>query len=145
MLKEFRQFILRGNVVDLAVGVVIGAAFKTIVDALVLGVITPLISLPGTANLSRMEFCVGTKPVKGVPECAHPFAYGAVIDAVLSFVIVAAVVFIFIVKPVNHLMARFKLGERGDETTRECPECLSRIPHAARRCSFCSVEIGAAI
>src|SRR6266849_10668744 len=105
MLKDFRAFILRGNVVDLAVGGVIGAAFTAIVNAIVTGLINPLVSFASTGSLESKVFCVGTKVVKGVVTnpCVHPFKYGAVISAAITFVIVAAVVFYFVVKPVNHL------------------------------------------
>ena len=148
MLKEFRAFILRGNVVDLAVGVVIGAAFTMIVNAIVTGLITPLVSFASTGSLETAQFCVGTKHVlragKLVPAgCAHLFKYGTVISAMISFVIVAAVVFFFVVKPVNHLTEMFKSDAPAAEPTRECPECLSSIPLGAKRCAFCTAEVPA--
>jgi large conductance mechanosensitive channel len=139
MLKDFRAFVLRGNVVDLAVGVVIGAAFGAIVTALVNGLINPLVSFVGTGDLAAKGFCIGSaKP------CAHVFKYGQVITAMISFVIIAAVVFFFVVKPVNHLMEMFKAEEPKEKTTRDCPECLSSIPIAATRCAYCSAKVGAA-
>src|SRR4051812_22868885 len=111
MLKDFRAFILRGNVVDLAVGVVIGAAFGAIVNAIVNGLINPLVSFASTGSLETKTFCVGTKLVKGVPVCSHLFKYGTVISAAISFLIVAAVVFFFVVKPVNHLTEKFKADQ----------------------------------
>ena len=143
MLKEFRAFILRGNVVDLAIGVVIGAAFGAIVTAMVNGLINPLVSFVGTGDLSKKSFCGGYKIVKGVQVCAHPFNYGAVLSAMISFVIIAAVVFFFVVKPVNHLMDMFKADQPAEKPTRDCPECLSSIPTAATRCSFCTAKVGA--
>ena len=139
MLKEFRAFVLRGNVVDLAVGVVIGAAFGAIVTALVQGLINPLVSFAGTGDLSKKSFCIGC-------HTAHPhiFVYGQVFSAMISFVIIAAVVFFFVVKPVNHLMEMFKADQPAEKPTRDCPECLSSIPVAAKRCSFCTAEVGAA-
>jgi large conductance mechanosensitive channel len=141
MLKEFRAFVLRGNVVDLAVGVVIGAAFKTVVDAFVAGVLDPLIGFIGTGGLAQKGFCVGDAIVKG--ECAHFFAYGQIISSIISFLLIAAVIFFLVVKPLNHLMARLKGETPTEEPTRECPECISKIPRAARRCAFCTAEVGA--
>jgi large conductance mechanosensitive channel len=138
MLKEFRQFVLRGNVVDLAVGVVIGAAFATIVNSIVTGFIDPLVGFAGTGGLAKKTFCVG-----GVAghKCPHLFNYGQVISAVISFVLIAAVIFFLVVKPVNSLMERFKADAPQETTTRECPECLSKIPKGARRCAFCTAVV----
>jgi large conductance mechanosensitive channel len=144
MLKEFRAFVLRGNVVDLAIGVVIGAAFGAIVTALVTGLINPLVSFVGTGDLATKKFCVGGYHlVKHVSVCKHLFNYGAIISAIISFILIAAVVFFFVVKPVNHLMERFKAEEPAEKPMRDCPECLSSIPAAATRCSFCSAKVGA--
>jgi large conductance mechanosensitive channel len=140
MLKEFRQFVLRGNVVDLAVGVVIGAAFGAIVNSLVTGLIDPLIGFVGTGSLKDKGFCVGHHGAK----CLHFFNYGGVISTAIQFVLIAAVVFFFVVKPVNHLMEMFKAEQPKEEETRQCPECLSKIPIAARRCAYCTAQIGAA-
>lgn len=141
MFKEFRQFILRGNVVDLAVGVVIGAAFSNIVNSIVRGFINPLISFASTGALQEKSLCVGGYTPKGV--CKHPFGYGEVISSMISFVLIAAVVFFLVVKPVNHLMARFKQDEPKGEAMRDCPECCSRIPQRAKRCSFCTATVQA--
>jgi large conductance mechanosensitive channel len=141
MLKEFRAFVLRGNVVDLAVGVVIGAAFGAIVTAIVTGLINPIVSFVGTGDLAKKFFCVGGKV--GEP-CKHAFVYGGVLSTAISFVIIAAVVFFFVVKPVNHLTEKFKSDAPAAEPTRECPECLSSIPLAASRCAFCAVKVPAA-
>jgi large conductance mechanosensitive channel len=141
MLKEFRAFILRGNVVDLAVGVVIGAAFGTIVTAIVKGFIDPLVSFVGTGDLAQKGFCVGTCTPK---HPGHFFNYGSVISTMISFIIIAAVVFFFVVKPVNHLMEMFKTEEPAQKTTRDCPECLSSIPIGAHRCAFCTAEVSPA-
>ena len=147
MFKEFRAFVLRGSVVDLAIGVVIGAAFTAIVNAIVNGLINPLVSFVGTGDLASKHFCVGSKVVKvgakTVLTCAHQFNYGQVISAAISFLIVAAVVFFFVVKPVNHLMDMFKAEQPAEKPMRECPECLSSIPAAAARCSFCTAKVGA--
>jgi len=129
-MKGFRQFILRGNVVDLAVGVVMGAAFGTVVSALVKDFLTPLIAaLVGKPDFSAMGFEVnGTK-----------FPIGDFINALISFLLIAAAVYFFVVLPVNALIARVKRGEAPpDPTTKKCPECLSDIPIAARKCAFCT-------
>ena len=128
MLKEFRAFLLRGNVVDLAVAVVIGAAFGALITSLVANILTPLIAIPGKTDFSDLKFTVGG----GV------FAYGQFINDVLAFVLIAAAVFFFVVKPVNALMARRKTEPDVASTTKQCPECLSSIPSAARRCAFCT-------
>jgi large conductance mechanosensitive channel len=129
MLKEFKQFLLRGNVVDLAVGVVIGAAFGSVVTALVADFLTPLISIISRGpNVSGLSFST-----HGVE-----FMYGHFINALISFVLVAAVVFFFVVKPMNVLIKKSRKGPPEDPTTKKCPECLSEIPLAARRCSHCA-------
>lgn len=143
MLTEFRQFILRGNLVDLAVAVVIGAAFTAVVNALVAGLVTPLIAaIGGQRDFAELAFTVN----------GSRFAYGEFLNALITFLIVAAVVFFLVIKPVNVLLDRLRPGahaeERGgsakvDSPTRECPECLSDIPAAARRCAFCASEVAA--
>ena len=144
MLKEFRAFVLRGNVVDLAIGVVIGAAFGAIVTALVTGLINPLISFAPSGSLENLKACIGGTNAKGVHDaCLHAFKYGQVLSAMISFVLIAAVVFFFVVKPVNHLMEQFKAEQPAEKPMRDCPECLSSIPAAASRCSFCAAKVGA--
>jgi large conductance mechanosensitive channel len=139
----FRKFLLRGNVVDLAVGVVIGAAFGAVVTAFVTGVITPLIGLAGDQNFDKLGVCLkGDCPVDaktGIPT-GHVLLYGSVLTALISFLLVAAVIYFFVVKPVNRLMERFKTEPEVATPTKECPECLSSIPVAAVRCAFCTVE-----
>jgi large conductance mechanosensitive channel len=135
MLKEFREFILRGNVVDLAIAVAIGAAFTGVVTAITTNIITPLLAIPGdNAKFGDMKVTIA----------GAEFGYGAVIDALVIFVLTAAVLFFFVVKPINHLMARRKTGTEVESTTKECPECLSSIPINARRCAFCTAEQPAA-
>jgi large conductance mechanosensitive channel len=131
-LKEFRQFILRGNLVDLAVAVVIGTAFTALVTSLVKNLVTPLIAaIAGKPDFSGLTFTIhGSR-----------FLYGAFFNALLSFVIIAAVVFFLIIKPVNVLMARFQLAPAVDVKTRACPECLSDIPREATRCAFCTARV----
>jgi len=133
MLKDFKAFILRGNVVDLAIGVAIGAAFTAVVGAFTTGIITPLLAIPGdSASFSHFDFTIS----------GATFAYGLVIDALINFLIVAAALFFFVVVPVNKLMARRKTEPEVESTTKDCPECLSSIPLAARRCAFCTASIG---
>lgn len=135
MLKEFKAFVLRGNVIDLAVAVVIGSAFLRIVDAIVKGLITPLLAIPGdTPSLAEKFFAISDSR----------FLYGAVIDEIINFVILAAVLFFLIVRPVNLLMARRKTEPDVVSTTRDCPYCLSSIPVGARRCAFCTADVAAA-
>jgi large conductance mechanosensitive channel len=147
MLKDFRAFILRGNVVDLAVGVVIGAAFGTIVTAIVTGLINPLVSFTPSGSLENVKACIGGYITKaGKPHyepCLHAFKYGSVLSAILSFVIIAAVVFFFVVKPVNHLTEKFKADKPVEKPMRDCPECESSIPINAKRCAFCTAEVPA--
>ena len=132
MLKDFRQFILRGNLVDLAVAVVFGAAFGAVVAALVADLVTPLIAaIGGKPDFSALEFTIN----------GSTFRYGHFLNALLSFLIVAAVVFFFVIKPVNALLARAKTEPPVEDDTRKCPECLSQIPAEARRCAFCTAEV----
>ena len=139
----FQKFVLRGNVVDLAVGVVIGAAFGAVVAAFVTGIITPIVGLAGSQNFDKLGLCLeGTCPVDaktGVPT-GHVLLYGSVITAVVQFLIIAAVIYFFVVKPVNQLMEKFKTEPEVKTTTKQCPECLSSIPRLALRCAFCTVE-----
>jgi large conductance mechanosensitive channel len=131
--SEFKAFILRGSVVDLAVGVVIGAAFGSVVTALTKDIINPLIGIPGKISLGDISYTVnGSK-----------FLIGDFLNAVISFLIMAFVVFVFVVKPVNWLMSLKKTEPASAETTRECPYCLSKIPLAATRCAFCTQEVAA--
>ena len=135
LLTDFREFLLRGNVVDLAVGIVIGVAFGAVVTALVADLITPLIAaIFGTHDFSGLTFTVN----------GSTFRYGDFINKVLTFVLIAASVFFLVVRPVNALMARRRTEPPVDETVRQCPECLSEIPAHARRCAFCTTEVAAA-
>jgi large conductance mechanosensitive channel len=129
--SEFKAFVLRGNVVDLAVGVVIGAAFGAVVTALTKDIINPLIGIPGKISLGDIAYTVnGSK-----------FLIGDFLNQVISFVILAFVIFLFVVKPVNWLMSKQKTEPAAAETTRECPYCLSKIPIPATRCAFCTQEV----
>jgi len=133
MLKGFRQFLLRGNVIDLAVAVVIGAAFGTVVTALVADLITPLIAaLVGKPDFSAIAFQVNSSK----------FLIGDFINALISFILIGAAVYVFVVVPVNAVMARIHRGDAPpDPTTKNCPECLSEVPIAARRCKFCTATL----
>jgi large conductance mechanosensitive channel len=143
MVKGFREFILRGNVVDLAVAVVIGAAFGAVVTALVTAFLTPLIGLAaGKADLASLAFTVGGDGTKANPGTTFP--YGLFLNAVIAFLLIAAAVYFFVVVPVTRLMANRKTEPEVASTTRECPECLSSIPIGARRCAFCTAEVAPA-
>jgi large conductance mechanosensitive channel len=134
LAKEFRAFVLRGNLVELAVAFVIGLAFGALVTAFVADLITPLIAaIFGKHDFSSLSFTIN----------GSRFRYGDFINALITFVSIAAAIFFFVVRPYNHMMAR-RTTEPADETVRPCPECLSEIPKAARRCSFCTVEVAAA-
>lgn len=129
MLKEFKQFLLRGNVVDLAVGVVVGAAFGTIVTALVTDLLTPLIAaIAKVPDFGGLVFTIN----------GSQFMYGHFINALISFILVAGAVFFFVVKPMNALIAKARKEPPADPTTKKCKECLSEIPLEAKRCSHCA-------
>ena len=129
ILKEFKQFLLRGNVVDLAVGVVIGAAFGSVITALVSDLLTPLIAaIAKVPDFSNLFFTLN----------GSQFKYGHFINALISFILVATAVFFFVVKPINALIARAKKEPPADPTTKKCPECFSEIPIDAKRCSHCA-------
>jgi large conductance mechanosensitive channel len=132
IIKDFRAFILRGHLVDLAVAVVIGTAFTSVVTALVRDIITPIIA----AIFGQPSFVGLTFTING-----SVFAYGDFLNAVLTFLIVAAVVFFLVVRPVNYLMAQMRTEPDVETLTRGCPECLSQIPVAATRCAFCTTEV----
>lgn len=133
MLSGFKQFILRGNVVDLAVGVVIGGAFGTIVTALVKDLLTPLIA----AIVKAPDFSGLTYTLNG-----SKLLYGDFLNAVIAFLLIAAAVYFFVVTPINALIARTrKAPAPADPTTKKCPECLSEIPIDARRCAHCSQPV----
>ncbi len=135
MFNEFRKFILRGNVVDLAVAVVVGAAFNSVVQAVVKDLITPLIAAIG----GQHDFSTLTFKLHG-----STFMYGDVINFIVSFLIVAAVVFFMVVQPLNKLQARANRSkDTEEETEKKCPECLSIVPKAARRCAFCTTKLTA--
>jgi large conductance mechanosensitive channel len=131
-IDEFRAFILRGNVIDLAVAVVIGAAFTAVVTSLVANIITPLIAaIFGKPDFSGLFFTIN----------GSEFHYGSFINAVISFLLIALVVFFLIVKPMNALMARMGRGGEAETPSRECPYCMSSIPVNATKCAYCTSEV----
>jgi large conductance mechanosensitive channel len=133
-VKDFKAFVLRGNVVDLAIAVVIGAAFGALVTAFVKDLITPILAIPGKTDFSDLKFTIRESD----------FLYGDFLNAVIAFVSIAAAVFFFVVRPVNKMMARRKTEPEVMSTTRDCPYCLSSIPIAASRCAFCTANVAAA-
>ena len=134
MLTGFRQFLMRGNVLDLAVAVVIGGAFGAVVTALVKDLLTPLIAaVVGAPDFSAISLRINNSEL----------LIGDFLNALVSFVMISAAVYFFVVAPVNAIMARRRRGEPpADPTTKKCPECLSEVPIAARRCAFCTSPLG---
>jgi large conductance mechanosensitive channel len=129
MVRDFKEFLLRGSVVDLAVGIVIGAAFGALVTALVRDLLTPIIAaIVGKHDFSSLMFTIN----------GSAFHYGDFINYLIAFVSIAAAVFFFVVKPVNVLMERRRTGRDVESETRPCSECLSEIPREARKCAFCA-------
>jgi large conductance mechanosensitive channel len=133
-MQGFKQFLLRGNVVDMAVGIVIGAAFGTVVTSFVKDLLTPLIAaIVRAPDFSRIAFELnGSK-----------FLVGDFVNAIVSFVIISTAVYFAVVLPINALVARMRRQPPADPTTKKCPECISEIPIQAKRCAFCTSELGA--
>jgi large conductance mechanosensitive channel len=132
VVREFKQFLMRGNVVDLAIAVVIGAAFGAVINAFVENLLTPLIAaIFGEPDFSALHFTIN----------GSVFLYGSFINALITFVTVAAAVFFFVVKPINALQARAKTEPPADPTNKKCTECLSEIPLEARRCAHCTTVV----
>lgn len=134
VLKDFKAFLLRGNVVELAVAVVIGAAFGAVVNALVKDLITPILAIPGKTDFSSLKFTINKST----------FLYGDFLNVVIAFLSIAAAVFFLVVRPVNALMERRKTEPDVESITAECPHCLSNIPAAAAVCAFCARDVVAA-
>jgi len=136
MLKDFKRFILRGNLVDLAVAVVMGGAFGTLVTSLVKDLLTPLIAaLVGHPDFSAIAVTVNQSR----------FLVGSFVNALAAFTLTAAAIYFFVVAPLNAIMTRVRRGEAPpDPTTKTCPECLSEVPVGARRCAFCTVSFSEA-
>ena len=134
MLKGFKQFLLRGNVLDLAVAVVIGTAFGAVVTALVKDLLMPIVgAIGGQPDFSALQFTVN----------GSRFLIGDFINAIVAFLMIAAAVYFAVIVPVNTIEARRRRGE--DPTTKKCPECLSEVPVAARRCAFCAQPLAEAV
>ena len=131
-LQEFREFISKGSVVDLAVAVVIGSAINAVVQSLVTNMITPLIGIPGHVDFQSLSFTVN----------GSAFGYGLFINSVISFLVIALVVFFLIVKPVNKMRERSAARQpKKEPETKQCPECLSTIPIKATRCAYCTSKV----
>jgi large conductance mechanosensitive channel len=129
VIKEFRDFLLRGNVVDLAVAVVIGAAFGAVVNSFVKDILTPLLGLLGVPDFSTLSITVGSAAIM----------YGNFLNLLITFLLVAAAIFFFVIKPMNAMEKRRQAGlEPAAPTTKTCTECASAIPLAAHRCPFCT-------
>jgi len=131
-MRGFKQFLLRGNVVDMAVGIVIGAAFGTVVSGFVKDLLTPFIA----AIVKQPDFSAFTFTING-----SKFLYGDFINALVSFIIIAAAVYFFVVLPMNTLVARMRKEPPADPTTKKCPECMSEIPIEAKRCAHCTCPV----
>ncbi len=137
MLKGFKQFIMRGNVIDLAVAVVIGAAFGAVVTSFVTNILNPLIA----AVVGKPDFGAFSVTIN-----AGVISYGLFLNALISFLLIAAAVYFFMVAPMNAWKQRAARGEpTPDPTTKKCPECLSEIPIAAKRCAFCTAPVASAV
>jgi large conductance mechanosensitive channel len=130
-MEEFRAFVLRGNVVDLAVGVVMGAAFGAVVTSLVTDVLTPLLGVFGTPDFKSWAITLGKGHLR----------LGLFLNSLVSLVIIGLGVFIFVIKPLNRMTAKRKSQAPVEVTVRDCPQCLSSIPKAATRCAFCTAEV----
>ena len=135
-MSGFKKFLLRGNVVDLAVAIVVGVAFTAVIQAFVKGFVTPLIGVfGGIPDFSAWSFTVNNSR----------FLVGDFINALISFIVIAAIVYYLVVLPVNKLQERYLPQEPAPAKTQECPECLSKIPVGARRCAFCASAVPAAV
>ena len=128
MVKEFREFIMRGNVIDLAVAVVIGAAFGAVITSFVADILTPLLGLIGIPDFSSAAITVRDAQIR----------YGLFLNALISFLLIALAIFLFVVKPMNALEARRQRGVEQTPTTKTCTECATEIPYTARRCPNCT-------
>jgi large conductance mechanosensitive channel len=135
VFDEFKRFLLRGNVVELGVGVIMGVAFKGVIDALVADMMTPLIAaLGGNTDFSALTFSLN----------GSVFRYGNFVNVAISFALTAAVVFYLVMTPMNHLMSRYMQDETPEPTTRKCPFCVSDIPLIATRCGHCTSDVSVA-
>jgi large conductance mechanosensitive channel len=131
-LKQFKAFLLRGNILELAIAVVIGAAFSGLVNSFVTDIITPFLGIfGGTPSFSSLYFTINDSR----------FMYGSFLTALISFIIMAAVIYFFVVKPINMVMEKMKKGETTDSPTKQCPFCISDIPTLATKCKYCASEV----
>ena len=131
LLTDFKDFVFKGDVVDLAVAVVIGIAFNTFITAFITDIITPLIGIPGRVDFSSLTYTVN----------GSVFMIGAFVNALISFITIALVIFFFLVKPVSKMKERTAPKAQVASKTKECPECLSQIPAGAKRCAFCTAKL----
>jgi large conductance mechanosensitive channel len=132
MLKGFKNFILRGNIVDLAVAVAVGGAFNNVVNALVKNIITPIVAaLGGNTNFSEIYFTVNKSKIM----------VGEFLNSITSFLIMAFVIYFLVITPMNRIMEKVKSGQKVDPTEKQCPECLSQIPIKAKRCKYCTARV----
>jgi large conductance mechanosensitive channel len=131
LAEEFKDFIMKGDVVSLAVAVVIGVAFNAVITAFVTDIITPLIGIPGHVNFASLTYTIN----------GSVFMLGLFVNAIINFITIALVVFFFIVKPVNKMKELGPKKAPGSPTTKQCPECLSTIPMGAKRCAFCTSKV----
>jgi large conductance mechanosensitive channel len=131
LANEFKDFIMKGDVIDLAVGVIIGLAFNSVITAFVTDIITPLIGIPGHVNFASWTYTIN----------GSVFSIGLFINTVVSFITIALVVFFFIVKPVSKMKETTTKKVQVSPTTKQCPECLSNIPIGAKRCAFCTSKV----
>lgn len=131
LLSDFKSFITKGNVIDLAVAVVIGVAFNNVINGLVTDMVTPLIGIPGHANFTAMTYTFH----------GSTFLYGSFINAVINFIVIAAVLFFLVVRPVTKLEKMRQSKQQPSPTTKTCPECLSTIPVKAKRCMYCTSKL----
>jgi large conductance mechanosensitive channel len=134
VVREFRDFLLRGNVIDLAVAVVIAGAFGAVITSFVADILTPLLGLLGIPNFEELTFQAGDATV----------SYGLFLNALITFVLIALAIFLFVVKPMNALAARRAAGEEDEPTTKACPYCASDIAVAATRCPMCTSQLESA-
>ena len=131
MISQFREFIMRGNIVDLAIAVVLGAAFGVVIASFVGDILTPLLGLVGLPDFKDAALTVGNAQVR----------YGQFINALISFVAIALAIFVFVVRPMNAIDARRQPGDEEEPATKTCTECASQIPEAARRCPNCTSKL----
>ncbi len=129
--NEFKEFILKGNIIDLAVAVVVGVAFNAVISAFITDIITPLIGIPGHVDFASLTYTIN----------GSVFMVGSFVNAIIGFITIALVIFFFVVKPVNRMKELTSKKTVASQTTKQCPECLSAIPIKAKRCAFCTSKV----